>query len=45
MGIKCQRSSGIKFASGLMHEMGTKQTDGFWWNPAAAAAVVAEEQQ
>jgi len=30
MGIKCQRSSGIKFASGLMHEMGTKQTDGFW---------------
>jgi hypothetical protein len=29
LGIKCQRSSSIKFASGLMHEMGTKQTDGF----------------
>jgi uncharacterized alpha/beta hydrolase family protein len=30
VGIKCQRSSSNKFASGLMHEMGTKQTDGFW---------------
>jgi hypothetical protein len=28
----------------LMREMGTKQTDGFWWNP-AAAAVVAEQRQ
>jgi hypothetical protein len=30
VGIKCQRSSSNKFASGLMREMGTKQTDGFW---------------
>jgi uncharacterized alpha/beta hydrolase family protein len=29
VGIKCQRSSSNKFASGLMREMGTKQTDGF----------------
>jgi len=29
VGIKCQRSSSNKFASGLMREMGTRQTDGF----------------
>jgi hypothetical protein len=45
VGIKCQRSSSNKFASGLMREMGTKQTDGFGWNPAAAAAAVVAEQR